>query len=87
VALSSGITLGHILLLRICWSSDSSTGIVGGDYLIGGEWASHQFDIVPACALEELEQSGWKDETQSALDEVDDLWTHVHGKDWQNTWQ
>jgi hypothetical protein len=82
-ALMSGISLGHILLLRICWSSNYSTSIKRGSYLTRGEWDSHQFDIVPASALEELQVSGWEDDTESAWNEVDFVWTNEFGEDWQ----
>ncbi|OKO93078.1 hypothetical protein PENSUB_12523 [Penicillium subrubescens] len=35
--LPSGITFSHIVLIRICWSSESSTGIAGGEYLAKGD--------------------------------------------------
>ncbi|KAF3399843.1 hypothetical protein F1880_008367 [Penicillium rolfsii] len=35
--LPSAITFGHIVLMRICWSSESSTGIAGGEYLAKGD--------------------------------------------------
>ncbi|CAG7971748.1 unnamed protein product [Penicillium nalgiovense] len=35
--LQCGITLDHFVLMRICWSSESSTGISGGEYLAKGD--------------------------------------------------
>ena len=32
--------------MRICWSSDSSTGITEGNHLANRDWAGHKFDIV-----------------------------------------
>ena len=45
-ALTSKIGLGHIVLMRICCSSDSATSIENGSYLTKEEWAGYCFDIV-----------------------------------------
>ncbi|KAL4865030.1 hypothetical protein BDV12DRAFT_200569 [Aspergillus spectabilis] len=50
--LSGSITLGHIVLLHICWSSHPSTSVQGGEDLSTGEWSGHCFDIVPLNAVE-----------------------------------
>ena len=60
--LPSGITLGHIVLMCICWSSDSSTSIAGGGYLADGVWAGHKFDIVDVDSLEDMDGQ-WEDVT------------------------
>ncbi|KAL2814421.1 hypothetical protein BJX63DRAFT_392231 [Aspergillus granulosus] len=45
--LSGGITLGHVALLKICWSSDPSAYVQGEESLTRGEWVGHRFDVVP----------------------------------------
>ncbi|KAJ5244545.1 hypothetical protein N7489_004641 [Penicillium chrysogenum] len=67
--LPSGITLGHIVLMRICWSSDSSTSIAGGGYLAEGVWAGHKFDIVVVDTLEDMDGQ-WEDVTEDIRDEI-----------------
>ncbi|KAL4929387.1 uncharacterized protein BDV17DRAFT_74515 [Aspergillus undulatus] len=80
--LAGGITLGHIVLLQICWSSDPSTSIQGGKYLARGEWAGHLFDIVPLRTVE-LE---WIDQTEKLWNDVDNLWKYNFGEDWEESW-
>ncbi|CAG7966486.1 unnamed protein product [Penicillium salamii] len=84
--LQCGITLGHIVLMRICWSSDSSTGIPGGAYLAKGDWAGHEFDIVDAGMLEMM-NGEWEDVTEDTRDEVQDLWSGDYGQDWETEWR
>jgi hypothetical protein len=72
--LQYGITLGHIVLMHICWSSDSSTGIPGGEYLAKGDWAGHKFDIVDASMLANM-NGEWEDVTEDTHDEVQVLWS------------
>jgi hypothetical protein len=49
-------------LMRICWSSDSSTSIAGGGYLADGVWAGHKFDILDVDSLEDMDGQ-WEDVT------------------------
>lgn len=83
--LSSGITLGHIALMRICWSSELSTGITGGEYLAQGDWAGHKFDIVDADMLGYLNEE-WEDITEDAWDKVNALWSSRFGENWETKW-
>jgi hypothetical protein len=87
-ALTSGIGLGHIVLMRICWSSDPSTSITGGGYLTEGQWAGHRFDIVSEeMVIEEMvAEARWVDVTSKVLDEVDELWSGEFRDDWRETW-
>ncbi|KAJ5337486.1 uncharacterized protein N7506_005508 [Penicillium brevicompactum] len=80
--LQCGITLGHIVLMRISWSSESSTGIPGGEYLTKGDWAGHEFDIVDAGMLEVMDGE-WEDVTEDTRDEVQDLWSGQFEKGWE----
>jgi hypothetical protein len=84
--LQCGITLGHIVLMRICWSSESSTGIPGGGYLAKGDWAGHEFDIVDAGMLANM-NGEWEDVTEDIHDEVQVLWSGDFGQDWETEWR
>lgn len=53
--------------MRICWSTESSTGITGGGYLARGEWAGHEFDIVEVGMLKNLDGE-WEDITEGIHD-------------------
>ena len=84
--LPSGITLGHIVLMRICWSSDSSTSIAGGGYLAEGVWAGHKFDIVDVDTLEDMDGQ-WEDVTEDIRDEIQVLWSSDFGYNWETEWR
>lgn len=84
--LSSGITLGHIALMRICWSSELSTGITEGEYLAQGDWAGHKFDIVDAEVLGYLNEE-WEDITEDVWDKVNALWSSHFGENWETKWR
>jgi hypothetical protein len=84
--LPSGITLGHIVLMRICWSSDSSTSIAGGGYLADGVWAGHKFDIVDVDTLDYMDGQ-WEDVTEDIRDEIQDLWSSDFGYNWETEWR
>jgi hypothetical protein len=84
--LPSAITIGHIVLMRICWSSESSTGIAGGEYLAKGDWAGHKFDIVDADMLENA-NGEWEDVTEDTFDEVQVLWSSRFGDNWETEWR
>lgn len=66
-ALPSGISLGHIVLMRICLSSDSSTSIEGGSYLIDGNQADDRFDIVSKRIVAQRKMAEWKDVTMKLI--------------------
>ncbi|KAJ5265232.1 uncharacterized protein N7525_007439 [Penicillium rubens] len=85
-ALPFGITIGHIVLMSICWSSDSSTGITGGAYLAKGVWAGHKFDIVDADMVEHMNRQ-WEDVTEDVLDEVQALWPSDFGHNSETEWR
>ncbi|KXG50764.1 uncharacterized protein PGRI_063360 [Penicillium griseofulvum] len=85
-ALPFGITIGHIVLMSICWSSESSTGITGGTYLAKGVWAGHKFDIVDADMVEHMNRQ-WEDVTEDVLDEVQALWPSDFGHNSETEWR
>lgn len=74
-----GITLASVLLVRICCSSSSSTGVPGWDHLADGEWAGHRFDIVRSDLID---KSGWKDVSKGALEDSVRVWEALFGEDW-----
>lgn len=80
--LSSGTTIGHIVLMRICWSTESSTGITGGEYLVRGDWAGHEFDIVDVDTLKNP-NGAWEDVTEVTRDEFQDLWSNHFEENWE----
>ncbi|KAJ6099712.1 hypothetical protein N7467_001247 [Penicillium canescens] len=84
--LRCGVTIGHIVLMRICWSSESSTGIPGGEYLAKGDWAGHEFDIVDADMLENM-NGEWENVTEDTRDEVQVLWSSDSGHNWETEWR
>jgi hypothetical protein len=84
--LKSGITIGHIVLMRICWSAESSTGITGGGYLARGEWAGHEFDIVEVDMLKNP-NGEWEDVTEGTRDEFNTLCSNHFGENWEPEWR
>lgn len=80
--LPGSITLGHIVLLKICWSSDPSAYVHGEESLTRGEWVGHRFDVVPLRTVE----PDWIDQTQRLWDDVDKFWTQDFGKGWKKGW-
>lgn len=79
------ITIGHIVLMRICWSSVGSTGITGGEYLDRGDWAGHKFDIVDTGMLKNL-NGEWENVTEDIHHEVEDLWSSEFGQSCESEW-
>ncbi|CAG8154115.1 unnamed protein product [Penicillium nalgiovense] len=73
-------------LMRICWSSDSSTSIAGGGYLADGVWAGHKFDIVDVDSLEDMDGQ-WEDVTEDIRDEIQVLWSSDFGYNWKTEWR
>jgi hypothetical protein len=53
------VGFGGVVLLRTCWSSDSSASMeCYGGGIVQGIWAGHQFDITTA---DEVISENWKD--------------------------
>jgi hypothetical protein len=81
---SGGVGLGEVLLSRICWSTDSNTGM-SWDGIHRGIWAGHKFDITLMEALEG--EVGWKDVSESAYDEIKGIWKSEYGEKWEQMWR
>jgi hypothetical protein len=77
------IDLGHVVLSRICWSSDSSVSMrYDGDIHLG-VWAGDRFDITSKDALDEKDENGqlveWTDVTDEVLEEMYEIWLSKYG--------
>jgi hypothetical protein len=61
------VDLGHVVMSRICWSSDSSVAMSYKGDIHRGVWAGDRFDITSADALDEKDENGqeveWTDVT------------------------
>ncbi|KAH9931299.1 uncharacterized protein B0H18DRAFT_1208978 [Fomitopsis serialis] len=73
------LSLGHVLLTQICWSSDRSGALKGKRRFAihRGPWAGHYFTITTVDQLTESESYNCKeyvDVTDKILDEVLELW-------------
>ncbi|KZV90077.1 hypothetical protein EXIGLDRAFT_838099 [Exidia glandulosa HHB12029] len=61
-------TLGDLLALRICWSSDTGAALTYENNITRGAWAGHSFDIVPKDTLPAGEVlPEWKDASGAIL--------------------
>ncbi|KAA8894301.1 hypothetical protein FN846DRAFT_974739 [Sphaerosporella brunnea] len=79
-----GVGLGHVLLSRICWSSDSSTAM-SWDGIHRGIWAGHKFDITAITAIEG--DDSWKDVSVEAYEDIKAIWKSEYGAEWEEYWR
>lgn len=77
-----GIGLGHVVLMRICWSSHPDTGIRNRNYLSKGAWAGHRFEIIEDD-MQSDPGTGWTDVGRGVLREITQLWETLLGEDWR----
>jgi hypothetical protein len=80
---SYGAGLGAVLLSRIGWSSDPSTGVYWG-IVHRGIWAGHKFDVTLLEAIEG--DVGWTDVSDSAYEDIKCMWQSAFGEDWEKVW-
>lgn len=73
-----GISLGHVVLMRICWSSYPDVGIKNGNYLSKGAWAGHRFR-----SSKRAYKTGWTDVGRTVLREIARIWETLLGEDCQ----
>jgi hypothetical protein len=77
------VDLGHIVMSRICWSSDSSVAMSYKGDIHRGVWAGDRFDITSADALDEKDENGqaveWTDVTDEVLKEMFEIWWCQYG--------
>lgn len=78
------VTWGHVLLSKICWSSDPYTGMMSGRALHRGAWAGGRFCITTLDSLPEIEVEmgfaawgeggrGWRDVSAEVNELLTDL--------------
>ncbi|KAF8242141.1 hypothetical protein K440DRAFT_664940 [Wilcoxina mikolae CBS 423.85] len=79
---NKGMSFGHVLLRRICWSSDNSMAIYNApEDMHRGVWAGHCFDVVMG---EEAAKEGFKDVGKEVRADLERLWQGEYdGKDWE----
>ncbi|KAJ1954805.1 hypothetical protein GGI12_005711 [Dipsacomyces acuminosporus] len=63
---SYNICLGHVLLARICWSTDDSVSMANINEIHRGKWAGHRFDIT---TIDKVDRT-WKDVGKELCQEV-----------------
>ena len=78
------VDLGHVILSRISWSSDSSVSMSYDGDIHRGVWAGDRFDITSADALDEKDENGqaveWTDVTDEVLEEMFKIWLSEYGE-------
>jgi hypothetical protein len=78
------VDLGHVVISRICWSSDPSITICYDGDIHRGVWAGDRFDITSVAALEEKDENGqqvlWTDVTKEVLEEMRGIWSSEYGE-------
>ncbi|KAA8911874.1 hypothetical protein FN846DRAFT_934482, partial [Sphaerosporella brunnea] len=79
-----GVGLGHVLVSRICWSSDSNTWM-SWDGIHRGIWAGHKFDITAITAIEG--DYSWKDVSVEAYEDIKTIWKSEYGAKWEEYWR
>jgi hypothetical protein len=77
------IDLGHVVLSRISWSSDSSVAMSYKGDIHRGVWAGDRFGITSMDALDEKDENGqsveWTDVTDEVLKEMYEIWLSEYG--------
>ncbi|KAF7547348.1 hypothetical protein G7Z17_g7790 [Cylindrodendrum hubeiense] len=77
---------GHVVLSRICWSSDPSVSMSDTTNISRGIWAGHCFDIT---TLEkhhaETEGTEWSDVSEEIATEIAGVWETEFGTDWRQS--
>ncbi|MCJ1474866.1 hypothetical protein MMC13_003526 [Lambiella insularis] len=76
---------GHVVLSRICWSSNSLSSVEDDVSTMRGIWAGHRFDIT---TVEKHKQSirnyeEWEDISEEIAQEVARIWESVFGEHWR----
>ncbi|KAJ7510682.1 hypothetical protein B0H11DRAFT_1700958, partial [Mycena galericulata] len=73
------VWLGHLALIRICWSSDPSASMADEIDISRGIWAGDRFDIITVDEfIDELQNSPepvtWTDVSEEVIKEVETIW-------------
>ncbi|KAJ7436063.1 hypothetical protein B0H11DRAFT_1755280 [Mycena galericulata] len=77
VARFNEVKLGHLALMRICWSSDPSVSMSGADDIYRGNWAGDRFDIVSEKVFwdeREKDEVQWMDGSDDIVEDAAALW-------------
>jgi len=78
------IDFGHVVLSRICWSSDSSVAMAYKGDIHRGVWAGDRFDVTDMDALDEVDEKGqsveWTDVSGEVLKEMYGIWLSEYGE-------
>ncbi|TFY75240.1 hypothetical protein EWM64_g8771, partial [Hericium alpestre] len=75
-----GIGLGHVILMRVCWSSDEDVAMVDPIGIHRGPWAGDRFNFVTAKDFRTVESRDddqavkWTDVTAEAVRDIKLLW-------------
>lgn len=82
------IGFGHVVLSRMCWSSDGCVSMCEHRNIDRGVWAGHSFDIITETQhLEETrrtQEQEWKDVSEEVAQEIAIIWEYEYGKNWRD---
>lgn len=72
------LSLGHVLMTQICWSSDPSASMCYEGEITRGPWAGHYFGITTVDNLSQdencINKQPWTDVTEKIMKEVLEIW-------------
>ena len=75
---SDSLSLGHVLITQICWSSDASAAMCYEGPITRGPWAGHYFGITTVDNLSQdnncVNKQPWTDVTERIVKEVLEIW-------------
>ncbi|CAL1696901.1 unnamed protein product [Somion occarium] len=78
------MTLGEVLVSRICWSTDASTSLVYEGDIHRGAWAGDRFEITTVEKLKPNQAgSQWKNVSDEIVKEMEAIWQGEYGDDWR----
>lgn len=69
---SNDVNLGTVMVLHICWSSDSSTSMCYDGDIHRGKWAGERFDITTVDSVKDA--NVWKDVSVEVMETVEAIW-------------
>jgi hypothetical protein len=77
------ITLDHVALSRICWSSSDWIAMESVDNLHRGIWAGDRFEVTTLDKLDKKIE--WEDVSDEMVQFLDKVWQIDQGEDWKET--
>ncbi|KAI0381950.1 hypothetical protein F5Y04DRAFT_253656 [Hypomontagnella monticulosa] len=79
-----GIGFGHVILSRICWSTDPLGRIENPTNIMRGVWAGHRFDITHLSRHREITKGEkWADVSNEVVNEIARIWEGEFGPGWR----